>query len=88
LRIIKLICYCSKQLLKRPSKAIIHEISNGLDAVNEFENILPDIIFMDQMPLMNGYEATKKKLKCINSNRNNSRDRSRNKRKMYCSRYE
>lgn len=41
-------------------KAIIHEISNGLNAVNEYENILPDIIFMDiQMPLMNGYEATK-----------------------------
>jgi hypothetical protein len=27
-----------KQLLKRPSKAIIHEISNGLNAVNEYEN--------------------------------------------------
>jgi CheY-like chemotaxis protein len=41
-------------------KAIIYEISNGLNAVNEYENILPDIIFMDiQMPLMNGYEATK-----------------------------
>jgi CheY-like chemotaxis protein len=25
-------------------KAIIHEISNGLNAVNEYENILPDII--------------------------------------------
>jgi CheY-like chemotaxis protein len=38
-----------------------------------------------QMPLMNGYEATKeiRKLKsCYNSNnRNNGRDRSRNKRK-------
>jgi CheY-like chemotaxis protein len=42
-------------------KAIIYEISNGLNAVNEYENILPDIIFMDiQMPLMNGYEATKR----------------------------
>ena len=41
-------------------KAIIHEIPNGADAVNEFENIVPDIIFMDiQMPLKNGYEATK-----------------------------
>ena len=40
-------------------KAVIHEIPNGLEAVNEFENILPDIIFMDiQMPIMNGYEAT------------------------------
>lgn len=41
-------------------KAIFHEIVNGLEAVNEFENIDPDLIFMDiQMPLMNGYEATK-----------------------------
>lgn len=41
-------------------KAIIHEIPNGQLAVNEYENIMPDIIFMDvQMPLMNGYEATK-----------------------------
>jgi PAS domain S-box-containing protein len=41
-------------------KATIYEITNGADAVNEFENIVPDIIFMDiQMPLKNGYEATK-----------------------------
>ena len=41
-------------------KAVIHEIFNGIDAVSQFEKILPDIIFMDiQMPLMNGYEATK-----------------------------
>ncbi|MEO8253747.1 MAG: ATP-binding protein, partial [Flavobacterium sp.] len=41
-------------------KATIFEASNGLEAVNQFENILPDIIFMDiQMPVMNGYEATK-----------------------------
>ncbi|OYX83976.1 MAG: hypothetical protein B7Y83_09705 [Flavobacteriales bacterium 32-34-25] len=40
-------------------KAIIFEASNGLEAVNQFESILPDIIFMDiQMPVMNGYEAT------------------------------
>jgi PAS domain S-box-containing protein len=40
--------------------AIIYEIPNGLIAVGEVENRLPDIIFMDvQMPVMNGYEATK-----------------------------
>lgn len=40
-------------------KASIFEASNGLEAVNQFESILPDIIFMDiQMPVMNGYEAT------------------------------
>lgn len=40
-------------------KATIFEASNGLEAVNQFDSILPDIIFMDiQMPVMNGYEAT------------------------------
>ncbi|UFH35198.1 PAS domain S-box protein [Flavobacterium acetivorans] len=41
------------------SEATISEIQNGKDAVTQFENVLPDIIFMDiQMPIMNGYEAT------------------------------
>ncbi|WP_369753621.1 PAS domain S-box protein [Flavobacterium sp. WC2409] len=36
------------------------EIVNGAEALIQFENINPDIIFMDiQMPIMNGYEATK-----------------------------
>ena len=38
----------------------IYEVINGKQAVEEFEAINPDIIFMDiQMPIMNGYEATK-----------------------------
>lgn len=40
-------------------EALIFEASNGLEAISQFENSLPDIIFMDiQMPIMNGYEAT------------------------------
>lgn len=42
------------------SDATISEITNGKDAVDQFEIINPDIIFMDiQMPIMNGYEASK-----------------------------
>ena len=38
---------------------IIYEIADGSQAVDQFEAIDPDIIFMDiQMPIMNGYEAT------------------------------
>ncbi|WP_418263156.1 PAS domain S-box protein [Flavobacterium faecale] len=41
-------------------KASIHEIQNGQEAIEQFEKISPDIVFMDiQMPVMNGYEATK-----------------------------
>ena len=39
--------------------ATVYEAENGHDALIQFENITPDLIFMDiQMPLMNGYEAT------------------------------
>jgi PAS domain S-box-containing protein len=39
---------------------VISEIINGKDAVDQFEALNPDIIFMDiQMPVMNGYEATR-----------------------------
>jgi PAS domain S-box-containing protein len=41
-------------------KCIIYESSNGEKAIEKVLEINPDIIFMDiQMPLINGYEATK-----------------------------
>lgn len=41
-------------------EASIFEIPNGHAAILKFEALNPDIIFMDiQMPMMNGYEATK-----------------------------
>ncbi|MEP6804569.1 MAG: PAS domain S-box protein [Flavobacterium sp.] len=42
------------------STAYIYECENGYEAVNQFETINPDLVFMDiQMPIMNGYETTK-----------------------------
>jgi PAS domain S-box-containing protein len=42
------------------TNAFIYECENGYEAVQQFENINPDLVFMDiQMPIMNGYETTK-----------------------------
>jgi hypothetical protein len=38
LRIIKKICYCSKQLLKYLPQPLFMKLLTELDAVNEFEN--------------------------------------------------
>ncbi len=48
-----------KTIIKNlPINSAIFEVINGKDAVEQFETINPDIIFMDiQMPIMNGYEA-------------------------------
>lgn len=50
-----------KTIIKNLFKNVkIFEIPNGQEAFDQFESIGPDIIFMDiQMPLKNGYEATK-----------------------------
>lgn len=50
-----------KTILKNLNlNTIIYECENGYEAVNQIENISPDLVFMDiQMPIMNGYEATR-----------------------------
>ncbi|MFV8270079.1 PAS domain S-box protein [Flavobacterium sp. GT2N3] len=50
-----------KTIIKNLARnTVISEITNGKDAVDQLEAIKPDIIFMDiQMPIMNGYEATR-----------------------------
>ncbi|RZK12329.1 MAG: PAS domain S-box protein [Flavobacterium sp.] len=39
---------------------IIHEATDGNEAVTQFAAVLPDLVLMDiQMPIINGYEATR-----------------------------
>ncbi|MBI4854377.1 MAG: response regulator [Acidobacteria bacterium] len=47
-------------MMLRPLGFLVKQASNGLEAMEIWENWQPQIILMDiQMPLMNGYEATK-----------------------------
>jgi PAS domain S-box-containing protein len=47
-------------LLNLLPNARILEVENGIEAITEFDRFMPDLIFMDvQMPVMNGYDATK-----------------------------
>ena len=50
---------CSALNKKMPG-IVLYEVSNGLEAVQKFDDLSPDIILMDiALPVMNGLEATK-----------------------------
>ncbi|EOQ95280.1 PAS domain S-box protein [Leptospira wolbachii serovar Codice str. CDC] len=50
----------SKMLLKRYPNIKLRYAIDGADAVNQFQQQIPDLIFMDlQMPIMDGYTATR-----------------------------
>lgn len=51
-------------ILKNDGHEIVAEASNGMQALNEYEAHLPDLVTMDiTMPLMDGIEAVKRIIK-------------------------
>lgn len=60
------------QTLLAPIGFEVHAVENGVEAVNEWRQWQPHLIFMDiQMPVMNGYEATQE----IRSQEQNQRNK-------------
>lgn len=50
--------YCSTALRKRPGLQVIGEVSDGLKAVQQAEELRPDLILLDiGLPGLNGIEA-------------------------------
>ncbi|MFJ7826541.1 response regulator [Psychrobacillus sp. NPDC096623] len=50
-----------KRILENHQFVIVGEASNGLEAVEQYKSLLPDVVTMDvTMPGMNGIEAVKR----------------------------
>lgn len=50
-----------KEILTKRGYTIVGEASNGLEAVEKFRSLRPDLVLLDiTMPLMNGLEAMRK----------------------------
>ena len=53
--------YLDHLLSQDPALQVVGIVENGLEALEQTERLKPDVILMDvHMPLMNGYEATRK----------------------------
>ena len=57
--------YLDHLLSQDPALQVVGIVENGLEALEQTERLKPDVILMDvHMPLMNGYEATRKIMEC------------------------
>lgn len=53
--------FVSKELTKNPSLKIIREVADGLEAVQQSEELQPDLILLDVgLPTLNGIEAARR----------------------------
>ena len=52
--------FLTRVTIESPSCVIVGEASNGAEALEVVEEVLPDVVVMDMhMPIMNGLEATR-----------------------------
>jgi two-component system chemotaxis response regulator CheB len=58
--------YLDHLLSQDPALQVVGTVENGREALEHAERLKPDVILMDvHMPLMNGYEATRRIMECV-----------------------